>query len=198
MKNPAEVHNIIYNTLSSYLSSNELTEAITIWEENYSKLSQLRLNAYMNDIKDLGSVQENKQLIYRLITKQLLEDGLTTREVVDKTQKASDDNLCCTFIVFAKHMLSEIRSDQQSIAISHVQTLLRSKKTSSKDIKDIITALKTPASAQCDIPAKVLRQAINQIYMVLCEVIGPVQADSILNKAVTKTTEETGSIKKLI
>ena len=197
MKKPSEVYDIIYGILESYLSSQELTTAITIWEDNYAKLSQLRLNAFINEIKDLGSVNENRQHIYRLITKQLLESESAIKNIIDKPQPVASQ-LCDTFILFAKSMLTELRTDHQVVAISHVQTLLRSKQVSAKNVKEITTALKSSITINCDVSPKILRQAINQIYIVMCELIGPVQADVILNKAVSSTSEVAPNIKQLV
>ena len=197
MKKPSEVYDIIYGILESYLSSQELTTAITIWEDNYAKLSQLRLNAFINEIKDLGSVNENRQHIYRLITKQLLESESAIKNIIDKPQPVASQ-LCNTFILFAKSMLTELRTDHQVVAISHVQTLLRSKQVSAKNVKEITTALKSSITINCDVSPKILRQAINQIYIVMCELIGPVQADVILNKAVSSTSEVAPNIKQLV
>jgi len=197
MKKTSEVYDIIYSTLEPYLSPKDLTTAITIWEDNYSQLSQLRLNAFINDIKSLGSVDENRQTIYRLVTKQLLESETAVKNIVDKPQ-STPSLLCHTFILFAKAMLNELRTDHQAIAISHVQTLLRSKQVSAKNVKDITTALKSTITINCDISPKILRQSINQIYIVTCELIGPVQADVILNKAVTITADVAPDIKRLI
>lgn len=197
MKKPSEVYDIIYGILESYLSPQELTTAITIWEDNYAKLSQLRLNAFINEIKDLGSVNENRQHIYRLITKQLLESESAIKNIIDKPQPVASQ-LCNTFILFAKSMLTELRTDHQVVAISHVQTLLRSKQVSAKNIKEITTALKSSITINCDVSPKILRQAINQIYIVMCELIGPVQADVILNKAVSSTSEVAPNIKQLV
>lgn len=197
MKKPSEVYDIIYGILESYLSPQELTTAITIWEDNYAKLSQLRLNAFINEIKDLGSVNENRQHIYRLITKQLLEGESVIKNIIDKPQPVASQ-LCNTFILFAKSMLTELRTDHQVVAISHVQTLLRSKQVSAKNVKEITTALKSSITINCDVSPKILRQAINQIYIVMCELIGPVQADVILNKAVSSTSEVAPNIKQLV
>lgn len=197
MKKPSEVYDIIYGILESYLSPQELTTAITIWEDNYAKLSQLRLNAFINEIKDLGSVNENRQHIYRLITKQLLESESAIKNIIDKPQPMASQ-LCNTFILFAKSMLTELRTDHQVVAISHVQTLLRSKQVSAKNVKEITTALKSSITINCDVSPKILRQAINQIYIVMCELIGPVQADVILNKAVSSTSEVAPNIKQLV
>lgn len=197
MKKPSEVYDIIYGILESYLSPQELTTAITIWEDNYAKLSQLRLNAFINEIKDLGSVNENRQHIYRLITKQLLESESAIKNIIDKPQPVASQ-LCNTFILFAKSMLTELRTDHQVVAISHVQTLLRSKQVSAKNVKEITTALKSSITINCDVSPKILRQAINQIYIVMCELIGPVQADVILNKAVSSTSEVAPNIKQLV
>ena len=106
--------------------------------------------------------------------------------------------LCNTFILFAKSMLTELRTDHQVVAISHVQTLLRSKQVSAKNVKEITTALKSSITINCDVSPKILRQAINQIYIVMCELIGPVQADVILNKAVSNTSEVAPNIKQLV
>lgn len=197
MKKPSEVYDIIYGILESYLSPQELTTAITVWEDNYAKLSQLRLNAFINEIKDLGSVNENRQHIYRLITKQLLESESAIKNIIDKPQPVASQ-LCNTFILFAKSMLTELRTDHQVVAISHVQTLLRSKQVSAKNVKEITTALKSSITINCDVSPKILRQAINQIYIVMCELIGPVQADVILNKAVSSTSEVAPNIKQLV
>lgn len=197
MKKPSEVYDIIYGILESYLSPQELTTAITIWEDNYAKLSQLRLNAFINEIKDLGSVNENRQHIYRLITKQLLESESAIKNIIDKPQPVASQ-LSNTFILFAKSMLTELRTDHQVVAISHVQTLLRSKQVSAKNVKEITTALKSSSTINCDVSPKILRQAINQIYIVMCELIGPVQADVILNKAVSSTSEVAPNIKQLV
>lgn len=197
MKKPSEVYDIIYGILESYLSPQDLTTAITIWEDNYAKLSQLRLNAFINEIKDLGSVNENRQHIYRLITKQLLESESAIKNIIDKPQPVASQ-LCNTFILFAKSMLTELRTDHQVVAISHVQTLLRSKQVSAKNVKEITTALKSSITINCDVSPKILRQAINQIYIVMCELIGPVQADVILNKAVSSTSEVAPNIKQLV
>lgn len=197
MKKPSEVYDIIYNTLEPYLTPKELTTAINIWEEKYSHLTQLRLSTFIGEIGGLGSVKENRHPIYRLITKQLLENESNTPSFVDKPKQASSP-LTNTFVLFAKHMLAEMRSDQQTVAISHVQTLLQSKKVGVKDIQTLINALRTNAQAQCEIPTKLLRQSINQIYMVMCELLGPVKADQILNRAVSLVTEEAKDINKLI
>lgn len=199
MKKPSEVHGIIYQTLESFLTANELTKAISIWEERYSQLSQLRLNAFINDIKALGCVNENRQHIYRHITKQLLGNETPSRTFVDQANtQAPTQGLSELFVIFAKRMLEELRSDQQTTAISHVQTLLHSKKMRASDISNLINGLRTNSKVDVEVPAKVLRQSINQIYIVLCELVGPVQADTILNHAVAETAKISERIKLLI
>lgn len=199
MKNQAKIKKIIHTALADYLAPNELASAINLWEKKYSQLSQLRLNAFISEIITLGEISNNRQKIYRHITKQLLESNDSEKEMNGEANTRNKKiSLNKTFVLFARCMLEEIRSDQQAIAISHVQTLLRSKGIAEKDIETISNSLHTGSGTNFVIKTKYLRQAINQIYIVLCELIGPVRADRILNKSVSNTSQTEENIDKLI
>lgn len=192
---------IVYTALSEFLSGDELSQAFYLWEKDYSDKPVFALNEFVGRLSELSSgIGPRKEVIRKLLN--LSQDP------------GSQTLLAAPEPVYKKQALSSGQSDQAQyperldkvfehflVALENIlpsDTFLQLRLNFLVRLADmpLNPALKSRLrswfdsdgggksfSVVCASPE--IRRVVNQLYVVVCELLGPVQADEVLEKAVT-------------
>ena len=179
----------IYTALKPFLSERVLLKALAHWDTYYGDNPNLTLQQYVSEIaKGAGLRHQRSSMLLNLskamnapVSTLLPEPGLSAEER-DQLPTAA------TAEIFVELMNSIMRlmppASQRSVFFDLIASVNRDRIS-----KDLFQALHNWIEKEQELivkpaPPRALRALVNRTYVVMCERLGPVEADRILALAV--------------
>lgn len=195
----------VFTVLSDYLSGDSLWQVLAQWESAYSKQSQFELNKFLANCSHIDAIAQNRSAIYRQMIALLMapdvqrlkadplpelelfkKQGFSTQSVVrPKSLRPQDVQSRPAFAALMAELLDAVRSDTQLRLQRYLQDQMQSLQLA-QDIRMGVMLWLEERDKLPDMQIDLLtmRKLVNTLYIGLCESLGPVQADHILNSAV--------------
>lgn len=199
---------VVYSALAQHLKADRLLEALWLWEQKYALGNSLELRKFVSEIVHDGDMPDLRDKLYKTLTRatyfsadfSLLPDPYDAmqqyREKCNGTFKyisAFNERRSVPFstIIFQcmlETLLSQAKRED-SVAYQSIPTKLNAgisrmelKANQRKELTQWITR-KTDA-LQLLYPESFMSSLINHIYILYCEVFGPVVSDRMLAKSI--------------
>ena len=193
----------IANALAPYLSQESLEEALIIWEHKYSHQPTFALQRFISEFCDNNVAGQRSKILQALF---LALNNSSTSTVQQETEKVSSvltQGATACFEQLLSNILSVLNNDQEhKVRLLTAQQLdkLKLNGVIQRDLKAFFNqGYALPSSFYMD--TKTMRRCLNLMYVALCDVLGPVKADSILHGAINLTEQQSSggfSVRELL
>lgn len=197
----------VFTVLSDYVHDDSLWQAMGQWEASCSAQGQFELNKFLASCSGIEAIAKNRTAIYRQMiallmapdNQRLKPDPLREMEQYKKqgfssvklsrSQSFTPQDVQCrpAFGILLGELMDAVRSDTQQ----RLQRYLQDQMLSLQFGQDVRRGMAEWLEIRGTFPPLALdllsmRKLINTVYIGLCESLGPVQADQILNAAAAK------------
>ncbi|MDO6748213.1 hypothetical protein [Gilvimarinus sp. 1_MG-2023] len=192
---------IVYTALSGFLQGEELAKAFQLWEQQYADKPVFALNEYVGKLSMLASnLGPRKEVIRALLnlsqdpsSQTLLPDPAPSigvmkdlsvresapREYPERLDKVFEHFLVALETVMPSNIFLQFRLNfLVRLADMPLNPALKTRLRSWFDSDGASKSF----SVVCASPE--IRRVVNQLYVVMCELFGPVQADDMLERSV--------------
>jgi hypothetical protein len=201
----------VFTVLSDYVHDDSLWQALAQWESGYSEQSQFELNKFLANCSYIEAIAKNRTAIYRQMiallmapeNQRLKPDPIRELELYKKqgftAQKLSrTKNLTLqdiqskpAFSALTAELLDAVRSDTQQRLKRYLQDQMASLQLEQGVRMGVMHWLdERDKLPDMHIDLLTMRKLVNTLYIGLCESLGPVQADQILNAAAARVTRQ--------
>lgn len=192
----------IYTGLKPYLEDDVLLDALMHWENNFANAPRFTLQRFVAELCRDGDLRARRaDILLSLVqamnmpANSLLPDPLHHRE----TSSASIEDDSHAFSALMLGLFEVMPKDTQY----HLRLDMLASLDSRKMPKALLISLQrwlgdkdTLKPVGCD--PLLLRAIINRCYVVLCERVGPVEADRLLARAVDNALQQQPTLKRAI
>ncbi len=181
---------IVYTALAEFLSGNDLAEAFRLWEQSYAAQPVYALNEFVGRLSHLPDLNGRRKDVIRSLLRLhqqpqgLLPDPVKVNVAAAPASPERLDRVFEHFLVALEMVLP-----RESFVQLRLNFLLRLDGIKlNPAIKSRLRQWfdggddKRAFSVVCTAPE--MRRVVNQLYVVMCELFGPVRADDILEACV--------------
>lgn len=194
----------IYTGLRPFFNDMELTNALALWEQDFSQKPKFALNVFIARCCNTPELKEKRGEILRAVIyamdlpldrllpdpQQLFESDAEYKAAVNHRL----DNETAVFVVLLTALLKQFDyATQGGIRNFLVENLhkLKLEARSAQRIREWLSGQSTQLAANYKI--EVLQQLVNITYIVMCQYAGPVKADQLLAQALKEVEPEARS-----
>ena len=183
----------IVTGLAPYMSEPLLIEAVSLWQQNYAERPRFSLQGFVSELCQLFDLGERRHQIHMSLVQAMT---LTDRELAaDPLAGSADDRPQehpCTqaFEQIMRHLWISIGAQAASQLRLDLGAQLRSNRTSAEIRLTMEYWLQSPERTLPPLALEALREQLNRTYVLLCERLGPVEADHHLKQAYQKSQQE--------
>lgn len=199
----------VFTVLSDYVQDDALWQALAQWEAGYSGQSQFELNKFLANCSYIDAIAKNRTAIYRQMIALLMapenqrlkpdpirelelykKQGFTAQKLSrTKTLTLQDIQSKPAFSALTAELLDAVRSDTQQRLKRYLQDQMASLQLEQGVRMGVMLWLdERDKLPDMQIDLLTMRKLVNTLYIGLCESLGPVQADQILNAAAARVT----------
>lgn len=197
----------VFTVLSDYLQDDYLWQAMSQWEASCSSQGQFELNKFLANCSDIDAIAKNRTTIYRQMIALLMapdpqrlkpdpvreleqykKQGFTAQKLT-RSQRFTPQDVQCreAFGVLLGELMDVVRSDTQQRLQRYLQDQMATMQLAQEVRRGLMQCLATRGDfSSLALDVLTMRKLINSVYIALCESLGPVQADGILNRAAAK------------
>lgn len=194
----------IVTGLTPYMNEAVLMEAISHWQQHYSERPRYSLQGFVSDLCKLFDLGERRHHIHMSLVQamsmseqELASDPLSTGSVGQQQSHP------CTAAL--QQLLESLWEGLPPAVASQLRldmvAQLRGRSIAPETRLTMEHWLQSPGRTLGGLPLEVLRKQLNNAYVLLCERLGPVEADTQLKQAYHKARGVPGlepSLKKLM
>jgi len=182
----------VYAVLSPHLEDQQLMDALWLWQKDYADMPKFALKHFAEAICDqFQTPMDTRQLQQELIrsmdqdSRHLPADPLVHMQAYREHKRLLDSPDSQTFAVLMVAIGRQISGETHPDFPNQCQRSLAAKGFEAEFINPVLLAIKErkPRLAEPLAPLG-YTQALNAIYIALCEALGPSKADQTLSQAV--------------
>lgn len=176
----------IVTGLTPYMNEAVLMEAISHWQQHYSERPRYSLQGYVSDLCKLFDLGERRHHIHMSLVQamSMSEQELASDPLASSSLDPQQSHPCTA--AFQKLMESLWEGLPAAVASQlrlDMIAMLRGRAVSPETRLTMEHWLQSPGRTLGGLPLEVLRNQLNNAYVLLCERLGPVDADSHLKSA---------------
>lgn len=187
----------VYTALIQHLSDDELWEALALWEDNYASVENFTAQRFLSDILTTAELRGKRVRILQSLVRALAAPAATLlpdpkEQLLVFRMRRGKTSLVTTsrdpLVVACSSLLSRILKGLDDNNRLRMRLFILDQLEKSRIDMTLRAAVRTWLSEQTRLQLDSaaisdLRKLINLAYIGLCEYIGPVAADSALNRA---------------
>ena len=175
----------IVTGLTPYMNETLLMEAVSHWQQHYAERPRFSLQGFVSDLCGLFDLGERRHQIHMSLVQAmtLSEKELANDPFAEQGQGADHHPCTLAFQVLMESLISQMDGQTGNQFRLDLTAQLRSKNTSAETRLTLEYWLQNPNRALAGLPLASLRQQLNNAYVILCERLGPVDADRMLRDA---------------
>jgi hypothetical protein len=185
----------IANALSPYLSQEGLTHALQIWEHKYAHQPTFAMQRFISEFLDSNQSGQRSRILQALFL--ALHNAApepataAAAEPVATANVYSNLSALRVFSDLVERILALVPREQDNRMRLLVLDLLPQLKLDDPAYRDLYAWLSQRYSLppQFRLSQPDMRRFINLVYVALCNLMGPVRADSLLHEAVVRTEQ---------
>ena len=184
----------IANALAPYLSQETLEEALIIWEHKYAHQPTFALQRFISEFCDNNVAGQRSKILQALFLALNSSNSSTAQNEPEKVpvNPVLTQGATACFEQLLTNILTVLNHDhEQKVRLLTTQQLdsLKLNGVILRDLKAFFSQGYTlPSSFYME--TKVMRRCLNLVYVALCDVLGPVKADSVLHGAINLTEQQ--------
>lgn len=194
----------IVTGLTPYMNEAVLMEAISHWQQHYSERPRYSLQGYVSDLCKLFDLGERRHHIHMsLVQAMSMSEQELANDPIAVNGRESQQNHPCTAAL--QRLLESLWERLPASVASQLRldmiSMLRGRSVTPETRLTMEHWLQSPDRTLGGLPLAVLRNQLNNAYVLLCERLGPVEADSHLKSAYMRARthqELESSLKKLM
>jgi len=184
----------IANALSPYLSQEGLTHALQIWEHKYAHQPTFAMQRFISEFLDSNQSGQRSRILQALflaLHNAAPEPATAAPEPVVTANVYSNLSALRVFSDLVERILALVPREQDNRMRLLVLDLLPQLKLDDPAYRDLYAWLSQRYSLppQFRLSQPDMRRFINLVYVALCNLMGPVRADSLLHEAVVRTEQ---------
>ncbi|MCK0152294.1 hypothetical protein MWU49_01135 [Alcanivorax sp. S6407] len=194
----------IVTGLTPYMNEAVLMEAISHWQQHYSERPRYSLQGYVSDLCKLFDLGERRHHIHMSLVQamSMSEQELAHDPMAAQTTSRQHSHPCtAAFQALMEALWEALPASVASQLRLDMIGMLRGRSVSPETRLTMEHWLHSPGRTLGGLPLEVLRKQLNNAYVLLCERLGPVEADTHLKSAYTRTRQHRDlepSLKKLM
>ena len=200
----SEVRNrrAVYTVLSEYLPELQLWPVMWLWQREFADRSPFELNAFFTACSHFPVVKQHRASLYRQLIALLMDDAAKLKpdpwpamqryqQALQPATEARDDAELAVFNEILASLFYDLRSDT-AVTVTHYVMEQAGRRRLSRTLiapalmEDFARCAKDGERLTTAADTHQLRALLNLIYIGLCECLGPVVADRMLNQAVER------------
>jgi hypothetical protein len=186
----------IYTGLKPFFDDANLMQAVTHWENRYADQPSLALQRYVADICQNTALKDKRATILRSLLHAMAQDS--SELLADpRGPEAGSPNTAETksassaYGVLMLAMMSQIDESLQHKLRIELFAALRQRQLPLAILEALQNWLGTRQPLKLNnAPPALLQKLLNQYYVLLCENLGPVRADTILARGVAQVQHQ--------
>lgn len=186
----------IANALSPYLSSETLDHALNIWEMKYANQPTFAMQRFISEFLDGSMAGQRSRILQALFlalhnTTPGAEEEKKAAVIAEPVTVYSNMSALRVFSELVERILALSPQNQETRLRLGILDQLGRLKTDEPTRRDLYAWMsqRYPLPAQFRMSQPAMRQFVNQVYVALCEQLGPVKADSVLHEAVVRVEQ---------
>ncbi|MDF1693893.1 MAG: hypothetical protein P1U47_16065 [Zhongshania sp.] len=188
----SERRRAIYTGLKPFLDEATLLKAVTHWENRYADQPSLALQRYVADICQNAGLKDKRATILRSLlhamgqdSTALLADPRGDSNTSTSTKHVESASASQAFAELMLAMMSQVDESQQHKLRIELFAALRQRQLPLTILEALQRWLGNRERLELGTaPPALLQKLLNQYYVLLCENLGPVNADKILARGV--------------
>lgn len=194
----------IVTGLTPYMNEAVLMEAISHWQQHYSERPRYSLQGYVSDLCKLFDLGERRHHIHMSLVQamSMSEQELASDPIaVSSGESQQNHPYTAAFQMLLELLWEELPASVASQLRLDMIGMLRARSITPEIRLTVEHWLQSPGRTLGGLPLEALRQQLNNAYVLLCERLGPVEADTHLKSAYTRARSQRGleaSLKKLM
>lgn len=172
--------------LTPYMNEPLLLEAISLWQQTYAERPRFSLQGFVSELCQLFDLGERRHQIHMSLVQAMT---LSEQELADDPLAESDDNPArehpCSqaFELIMRSLWQGIGARAASQLRLDLAAQLRSNEIGAEIRLTMEYWLQAPERPLAPLALNALRDQLNRTYVLLCERLGPVEADQHLKAA---------------
>ena len=190
--------------LPPYMNEAVLMEAVSHWQEHYSERPRYSLQGFVSDLCKLFDLGERRHHIHMSLVQamSMSEQELASDPLAHNSEQGQRSHPCTAAL---QSLLETLWGNLPITVASQLQldmvAQLRGPKVTPETRLTMEHWLQSPGRVLGGLPLSVLRNQLNNAYVLLCERLGPVEADHQLKMAYDRVRQDPSlapSLKKLM
>lgn len=208
-------HRIVEKVLQGYLDGEALNSAVSLWDQQYRNQPMDKLSYFVFEIATSSTLRSLRKQILLDLEKNLQTTELSQSTLTSEIPLGIDQEMLVVDKVKTQDSVEEAYPENSPVIQSEallycMKTLLISlQHLDVQDVKDVFHEQfeedrQLPEFMKTELMSILflgqqpnyliydedhIRQALNLIYSVICEFLGPVKADHALSKTIQQTTQ---------
>ncbi|EKF74844.1 hypothetical protein A11A3_06415 [Alcanivorax hongdengensis A-11-3] len=182
----------IITGLSPFMEERLLLEAISLWQDSYADRPRFSLQGFVSELCRLFDLADRRHHIHMsLVQAMSLPVSELQADPWSQSQPDSPERHPCTqAFQLLQHAIWQRLGEQQASQLRlDMLAQLRQKNTPAQIRLVMESWLQHPQQALSPLDIGPLRTQLNRAYVLLCERIGPVEADRLLKQAYDSTAQ---------
>ena len=193
----------IVTGLAPYMNETLLMEAVSHWQQHYSERPRYSLQGFVSDLCKLFDLGERRHQIHMSLVQAmtLSEKELASDPVAISNGRRESDPTTLAFQRLLEALWDTLPPASASQLRLDMGAMLRGNAVTPETRLTMEHWLQSPGRRLGELPLKVLRQQLNNAYVLLCERLGPVDADTCLKTAYNRARTDSqlqASLKSLM
>ena len=179
----------IVTGLMPYMNEPLLLEAISLWQQNYAERPRFSLQGFVSELCQLFDLGERRHQIHMSLVQAmtLSEQELADDPLASRDESPVEEHPCSRAFEQMMHALWEgIGAAAASQLRLDLAAQLRSQQVGAEVRLTMEYWLQSPERPLAPLALPPLRDQLNRTYVLLCERLGPVEADQQLKAAYQK------------
>lgn len=179
----------IVTGLTPYMNEAVLMEAISHWQLHYSERPRYSLQGFVSDLCKLFDLAERRHHIHMSLVQamSMSEQELATDPLATSSSSAQQAHPCtAAFQALMESLWEGLPPTVASQLRLDMVSMLRGRTVTPETRLTMEHWLQSPGRTLGGLPLEVLRKQLNNGYVLLCERLGPVEADTHLKRAYTR------------
>lgn len=175
----------IITGLTPYMSEPLLLEAISHWQQHYSQRPRFTLQGFVSDLCKLFDLSERRHQIHMsLVQAMTLSDSELAEDPLASTLAPQDAHPCTqAFEALMRQLWKLVGVTTANQLRLDLCGQLRRRHVDAETRLTLEYWLQSPERPLAPLPLASLRDQLNCCYVLLCERLGPVEADRCLRDA---------------
>lgn len=183
----------IVTGLTPYMNEAVLMEAISHWQQHYSERPRYSLQGYVSDLCKLFDLGERRHHIHMSLVQamSMSEQELASDPLASSSADSKEAHPhTAAFQVLMESLWRQMHPSVASQLRLDMIAMLRGRSVSPETRLTMEHWLQSPGRTLGGLPLEVLRKQLNHAYVLLCERLGPVEADTHLKTAYNMARQE--------